>query len=502
MASNPFDIDALNGLNFDTDAIAKVASGVLVMSQNSTGSYDIEFRGPKYTATTSQKLTVVNSDYTEANSVTQNGFQYYHFASFGAIQFEGDTTTYWVHGFNENGILLSTNQDLLTYAPEGQPITGNYGLVGSDFSSATTFIFGTYGVVDISGVGNPNAIDQQGAIFNKDSSVLVIPNAPCFAEGVLLATPQGECAVESLAAGDLVLTADGAMRAIKWIGETLVRPNRHPRAHQVQPARVRAGAFGTGLPLRDLRLSPGHAVYVDGVLVPVGLLVNGATIVQEEVESIRYFHVELDTHDVLLADGLPCESYLDDGNRTSFANAEGHVALHGRLDPVSWDDACAPLVADGPQLAAIQQTLLTRAETMGWTRTEEGDLVVEADGVAIPAELLGAHRFRFHVPAAEQLVLRSAKGVLAQVMPGMADRRQLGVAISALRIDGETMALDADQFGTGFHAVENHGDTAWRWTNGAAVLALGHHGACTIEIDVAMVAPSWRREAAALRAAA
>ncbi len=93
------------------------------------------------------------------------------------------------------------------------------------------------------------------------------------------------------------------------------------------------GAFGDGLPIRDLILSPGHAVFVDGVLVPVGPLVNGATIVQEEVESVRYFHVELDAHDVILAEGLPCESYLDDANRETFANSPQHTALHGRLDP-------------------------------------------------------------------------------------------------------------------------------------------------------------------------
>ena len=290
---NPFDIDALNGLNFDEDALRSVVTPV--MNSNSSGGYDIDFRNPAGTSQSAGKILVTNSDYLDSSIVVQNGYQYYHFASFGSIQFEGDPKTYWVHGFTENGLFLSETQDLVTYSPEGQPITGASGILNPDFSTANTFIFGTYGVFGFNETGHPNAVNQQGAIFNKDSSVFVVPDAPCFAEGVLLATSHGERAVESFTAGELVLTASGAMRAIKWIGETFVRPNRHPRAHHVQPVRVRAGAFGPGLPLRDLRLSPGHAIYVDGVLVPVGLLVNGATIVQEEVESIRYFHVELDS---------------------------------------------------------------------------------------------------------------------------------------------------------------------------------------------------------------
>lgn len=495
---NPFDIDALNGLNFDDDAIKQVINGVL--NSNPSGGYDTDFRDGG-SSTPTGEISVVNREYTESSWGSQEGFQIYYFPTFGAIQFDGDSKTYWVHGFTENGLLLSETQVMLSFAPDGSPITGSYGLMGSDFAPTNTFIFGTYGVVGFNEVGHPNAVKQQGAIFNKESGVFVVPDAPCFAEGVLLATSQGERAVESFTVGDLVLTASGAMRAIKWIGETFVRPSRHPRAHQVQPVRVRAGAFGADMPLRDLRLSPGHAVYVDGVLVPVGLLVNGATIVQEEVESIRYFHVELDSHDVLLADGLPCESYLDDGNRASFANAGDHAALHGRLDPVNWDDACAPLVAAGPQLSAIQQSLLTRAEALGWTRTESADLVIEVDGVVTPAERIGTQGFRFHVPTAEQVVLRSASGVLAHVLPGMADRRQLGVAVAALRIDGTAVPLDGTSFAAGFYEVEQHGEQGWRWTNGAAVIDVGGR-ACTIEVDIALVAPSWRREVATLRVAA
>ncbi|WP_072389320.1 Hint domain-containing protein [Hyphomicrobium sp. CS1BSMeth3] len=322
---------------------------------------------------------------------------------------------------------------------------------------------------------------------------------PCFAEGVLIRTTRGDIAVEDLKKGDIVITVSGAERPIKWIGQTVAHPGRHPRPHEVNPIRIKAGAFASGLPVRDLRVSPGHAIFVDGVLVPAGCLVNGATIMQQSVETIRYFHVELDSHDVLLAESLACESYLDDGNRASFSNSGEHVALHGRLDPKSWDEACAPIVAAGPQLEEVQHRLQARAEEMGWVRAGVADLAVVADGVRVsPVHVVG-NRYWFAVPAAKEVGLQSSSSVLAQVMPGLTDRRTLGVAVSTVRIDGETLDLDSDAFGDGFYPTEHHGDDAWRWTGGAAMLTRTLDGPAMLEIAVRMVAPSWRRPVRELR---
>ena len=95
--------------------------------------------------------------------------------------------------------------------------------------------------------------------------------------------------------------------------------------------RIAAHAFGPDAPHDDLLLSPDHAVALsDGsggaVLVAARYLVNGATVVQECRDSISYYHVELEQHGVLLAEGLATESYLDTGNRDAFAN-EGAVVL-------------------------------------------------------------------------------------------------------------------------------------------------------------------------------
>jgi hypothetical protein len=137
----------------------------------------------------------------------------------------------------------------------------------------------------------------------------------------------------------------------------------------VWPVRVRAGAFAEGMPQRELWLSPDHAVFVDGVLIPIKLLVNGGSIAQVAVERVAYFHIELAQHDVVMAEGLPAESYLDTGDRSGFENGGGPVALHAEfaargLDgAVQWEAlSCAPLVVTGEALAAVRRRVASRGE--------------------------------------------------------------------------------------------------------------------------------------------
>src|SRR6185436_15037675 len=81
----------------------------------------------------------------------------------------------------------------------------------------------------------------------------------------------------------------------------------------------------------------------------------------------HYFHVELERHDVLLAEGLPCESYLDTGNRAAFANGSGVVQAHPDFARGVWAaQACAPLVTDGPALVPIRTRLIARLGACGY----------------------------------------------------------------------------------------------------------------------------------------
>jgi hypothetical protein len=145
----------------------------------------------------------------------------------------------------------------------------------------------------------------------------------CYQAGTRILTPRGEIAVEDLREGDLVTTFSGrgpVHKPITWIGQMRESLERHPNPEKAAPVRIRAGAVAENIPHRDLLVSPDHAICLDGVLIPAKELVNDATIVQElDFGEVHYFHIELEQHDILLAEGLTAESYLDTGNRDAFA---------------------------------------------------------------------------------------------------------------------------------------------------------------------------------------
>jgi subtilisin family serine protease len=185
----------------------------------------------------------------------------------------------------------------------------------------------------------------------------------CFAAGTRLRGEHGDVPVEAMRVGDRV-NAHFAQASVPivWIGRRWVDCLRHPRPDVVWPVRIVAGAFGRRLPRRDLLLSPDHAVFVDGVLIPVKYLINGTTIWQEQVESITYLHVELPRHDVVLAEGLPAETFLDTTNRSIFANRAGTIVLHPDFGSRVWEaEGCAPLVIVGPAVSAVRRGLQRHA---------------------------------------------------------------------------------------------------------------------------------------------
>ncbi len=198
-----------------------------------------------------------------------------------------------------------------------------------DIQSATVVGGNTLAVTltDTSTIDFTLASLQAGTSFKPLSTTEL--QVACFAEGTRIRTLNGERRVETLRADDAVTTAGGSVKNIVWVGHRGIDCARHPRPHDILPIRILSNAFGPNTPHADLRLSPDHAVLVDGVLIPVRYLVNDATIVREHVETITYWHVELETHDALVAENLPCESYLDTGNRGAFVAPDGD-ARRGR----------------------------------------------------------------------------------------------------------------------------------------------------------------------------
>ena len=199
----------------------------------------------------------------------------------------------------------------------------------------------------------------------QDVGLPVTAALVCYVRGTRIATPEGEVAIEHLRVGDHVVTAAGESAPIQWIGHRRVDCRRHPRPEQVNPVRIVAEAFAPGLPRRDLLVSPQHAIYAEKVLIPARCLINGRTVVQVEAGQVEYFHVELKRHDLLLAEGLAAESYLDCGDRGRFDNGDRPMVLHPDFSGLAWEGSgCAELRLAGPEVQSVRWQLARRAEVL------------------------------------------------------------------------------------------------------------------------------------------
>jgi autotransporter passenger strand-loop-strand repeat protein len=242
-------------------------------------------------------------------------------AASGAIVFEGDGTLAIQGGIMPFAVLshfaAGDTLDLigLPFARGGTAVIEDGVLIVSEGGEAKVLpLAGDYAGADFRTA--PDGVDLDG-----DSGTLVtVSDVRCFAAGTLIETDRGPVAVEGLTLGDRVMTIDGEAEPIVWIGMRRVDCGRHAEPARVWPVRIAAHAFGPGRPARDLFLSPDHAIFAEGVLIPVKHLINGRGIAQRAVDAVTYFHVELPGHGVLLAEGLPVESYLDTGDRAAFAD--------------------------------------------------------------------------------------------------------------------------------------------------------------------------------------
>ncbi|AWN55919.1 hypothetical protein DK412_28520 [Methylobacterium sp. 17Sr1-1] len=197
-----------------------------------------------------------------------------------------------------------------------------------------------------------------------EGGTLISANPVCFTTGTRIRTARGEVAVEELRIGDQAVTASGALRPLVWIGHRAIAGAGTALPPQQQPIRIRAGAFRSGLPARDLFLSPGHPVLVGagadgagGHLVPIMCLINGTSITREPATAVTYWHVELDAHDILLAEGLPAESYLDWGDRPFFEEGSDYALHNPDFVAPGLSARCRPVAVEGPVVEAERARL-------------------------------------------------------------------------------------------------------------------------------------------------
>lgn len=172
----------------------------------------------------------------------------------------------------------------------------------------------------------------------------------CFLRGTLIQTPDGETPIEELKVGTIVDTLRGPM-PIKWIGRRKFEKTSTSWHWSVAPIRIKRFALSDQYPRRDLILSPHHSLFIDGLLIPVQWLVNGSTITFADTdgrEAIEYFHIEMETHEVIFAEGTPAETLFVECGREQFGNFVEYEKLYGLGAEPSMEPFAPRIEYDGP----------------------------------------------------------------------------------------------------------------------------------------------------------
>jgi hypothetical protein len=229
---------------------------------------------------------------------------------------------------------VSTNQSFVLTDSSATSNTLSVGdsIVGFNGDTATNAYYA---------LGYGGTAELKDTNFYPDS----VTNPACFCAGTQIATTSGERPVENLLPGDLVITSDGRAEPVRWVGRQTIA-TRFADPLGTTPIRIGAGAIADGIPARDLTVSPCHAIAIDGVLVQAGALVNGASIVRvtDLPAQFVYYHVELAAHELILAEGLSAESFVDNVDRERFDNwaeREAETGAHEEMTELDMPRAAA-----------------------------------------------------------------------------------------------------------------------------------------------------------------
>jgi Hint domain len=201
------------------------------------------------------------------------------------------------------------------------------------------------------------------------------PNCNCFMKGTSIRTVDGERNVEELAVGDVLSTMFGGDRPIQWTGRYSFKKSDPSKfwVKDALPVRIARSALAANVPHTDLFVTQAHHLFIDGALVPAGCLINGTTITlydAHEYDELEFYHIKLENHDVVYAEGAPCETLLQvDENAANFAE---YYRIFGA--PTSAAVACAPQLTYNGARSEIKSRL--RSALSFWIdRREKIDVI-------------------------------------------------------------------------------------------------------------------------------
>jgi Hint domain len=214
-------------------------------------------------------------------------------------------------------------------------------------------LFGSLGISGIAWAAPPDgapAIGYRRKIGDGDAN--------CLLKGAQILTVRGEVKVEDLAVGDLVPTMFGGPSPIQWIGRYSFKRSdlSKPWPKRWRPVCIARSALAPDVPRRNLYVTQPHALFLDGVLISAGYLINGATITLDEASqqgALEYYHIKLERHDVIYAEGAPQESLLN--VEESAVNFAEYLRVHGAR--VEEEVRCLPILSTYRQGTGLKSRL-------------------------------------------------------------------------------------------------------------------------------------------------
>lgn len=198
----------------------------------------------------------------------------------------------------------------------------------------------------------------------RHTPILNTPVFMCLCRGTLILTDQGEMPVERLRPGDMVMTRDNGPQPLRWTGSQLIDTAMLQNTDLLRPIRIRAGALGQGLPLRDLRVSHQHRILIRSnlaldifgqpeVLVAAKHLTCIAGVeIDHDTRMVEYFHILFDRHEIISSEGALTESLFTSPEALNAVGPEARAeitALFPELLDRSYKLKSARLIGTGPR---------------------------------------------------------------------------------------------------------------------------------------------------------
>ena len=311
----------------------------------------------------------------------------------------------------------------------------------------------------------------------------------CFLSGSLISTPYGTKAVEDLNINDEIIAyVDGVAtsRSVTWAGQARCNVRAHlPDDEAGYPVRILKDAISDGVPFKDMLITAEHCLFFDGKFVPARMLVNGRSIFfDKSITSYDYYHIETESHSVIMADGMLTESYLDTGNRNTFSQ-KGNVVSIGSSRNLSWNDAAAPLTVSRETIELLFRKIERRADKAGFALqaearplTNESNLHLTTDtGAVIRPARENNGRVMFMIPSGVESVriVSNASRPCDVIGPFIDDRRSLGILVGTVTLfeSNRTRTLTDHLHDAQLSGWNNVEEGTMRWTSGNALLSLG-----------------------------